>query len=77
MKVDNTDKACAVIREQLGCSRMEILEDNQIKLFEMLDSPEIIVETLVKNGVKLYMINQMGSNLENYFIELVGGEYHA
>ncbi len=77
MKVDNTDKACAVIREQLGCSRMEVLEDNQIRLFELLDSPEIVVETLVKNGVKLYMINQMGSNLENYFIELVGGEYHA
>ena len=54
-----------------------MLEDNQIRLFELLDSPEIVVETLVKNEVKLYMINQMGSNLENYFIELVGGEYHA
>lgn len=77
MKVDNTDKACTVIKEQLGCSRIEVLEDNQIRLFELLDSPEIVVETLVKNEVKLYMINQMGSNLENYFIELVGGEYHA
>lgn len=77
MKVDNTDKACHVMSEQLSLNRMEVLEDNQIRLFDMLDSPEIVVETLVKNGVKLYMINQMGSNLENYFIELVGGEYHA
>ncbi|MDF2674080.1 MAG: ABC-type multidrug transport system [Clostridiales bacterium] len=73
MKVDNTEKASVIIEKQLGCTRYEVINNNQIRLYELIDTPEIVVEALVKNGVMLSTINQISANLESYFIDLLGG----
>lgn len=77
MKVNNTEKAAVIIEKQLGCTRFEVINNNQIRLFELIDTPEVVVEALVKNGVMLSAISQIGANLENYFIDLVGGKENA
>lgn len=77
MKVDNTEKASVIIEKQLGCTRYEVINNNQIRLYELIDTPEIVVEALVKNGVMLSTINQIGTNLESYFIDLLGGNENA
>jgi ABC-2 type transport system ATP-binding protein len=43
----------------------------------MLDTPEIIVSALVKNDVMVSEVRQTGLNLEEYFIQLVGGMHNA
>lgn len=77
IKVNNTEKASVIIERQLGCSRFEVINNNQIRLYELIDTPEIVAEALVKNGVMLSAISQIGANLENYFIDLVGGNENA
>lgn len=77
MKVNNTEKASVIIERQLGCSKFEVINNNQIRLYELIDTPEIVVEALVKNGVMLSTISQIGANLENYFIDLIGGNENA
>jgi ABC-2 type transport system ATP-binding protein len=77
MRMNDTQKASVIIEKQLGSTRYEVLNDNQIKLYEYLDTPEIVVEALVKNGVMLSTITRVGANLENYFIDLIGGNQHA
>lgn len=77
IKVNNTEKASVIIERQLGCSRFEVINNNQIRLYQLIDTPEIVVEALVKNGVMLSAISQIGANLENYFIDLVGGNENA
>lgn len=77
MKVNNTEKASVIIEKQLGATRFEVINNNQIRLYELIDTPEIVVEALVKNGVMLSAISQLGANLENYFIDLVGGNENA
>lgn len=77
MKVDNTERASVIIEKQLGCNKFEVINNNQIRMYEHIDTPEIVVDTLVKNGVKLSTISQIGANLENYFIDLIGGNKNA
>lgn len=77
MRVNNTEKASVIIEKQLGCSKFEVINNNQIRLYELIDTPEVVVEALVKNGVMLSAISQIGANLENYFIDLVGGNENA
>lgn len=77
IKVDDAGKATVVIETQLGCSDYEVLNDNEIRMYECVDAPDIVVEALIKAGVKVTSINQVGANLEKYFIDLIGGAHNA
>lgn len=77
IKVDNTKKAAVIIEEQLKCSKYEVRNNNEIRLYENIDTPEIVTKALVNGGVMVSSINQTGANLENYFIDLIGGAHHA
>jgi ABC-2 type transport system ATP-binding protein len=76
VKVDNTAKATALIEKEFGCSKYEVLNDNEIRLYEKIDAPEILSKIIVNNGIMLYSICQIGSKLEDYFINLIGGYKH-
>ncbi|GAA0736425.1 ABC transporter ATP-binding protein [Clostridium oceanicum] len=73
IKVDDAKKASTIIENQLKCNKYEILPNNEIKLYEKIDIPDIVNKTLVENGVMVSSINQVSVNLEDYFIDLVGG----
>lgn len=77
IKVDSPEKASAVIESQLGCSKYEVLNGNELRLYELIGKPEIVSKALIENGVKLYALNQIGLNLENYFMDLIGGNKHV
>lgn len=77
LKAKNIDKATVVIENQLKTTDYEVLNGNEIRLYKYLDTPEVVVSTLVKNDVLLTSINQTGTNLEDYFINLIGGNKHA
>jgi ABC-2 type transport system ATP-binding protein len=73
VKVDSVEKASTVIENHLGCKRYEVLNGNEIRIYENIDKPEVVAEILVSSGIKIYSLNQIGANLENYFIDLIGG----
>lgn len=77
IKVEDTKKAIVVIESQLGCSKYEVRNDNEIRLYEHIDTPEIVIEGLVKAGVMISSVNEMGANLEDYFVNLIGGAHNA
>lgn len=71
--VSTPERAAAVIEQVLGCVSYEILPENKIRVYEMLGQPDVIAEALVKNGIRLYGMKENHTNLEDYFIELIGG----
>lgn len=77
VKVDNAEKAAVIIEKQLGSKKYEVLSGKEIRIFDLMDKPEVVSKALVENGVLLYSLNQIGANLENYFIDLIGGNKHA
>ncbi len=77
IKVDNVEKATAIIENQLGCKDYEVLNDKNIRLMQLVDKPEMVAQALVMSGIKLYSLNQNGLNLEDYFMNLIGGNKNA
>lgn len=77
VKVSSTEKASAVIEKQLGSTKYEVLNGNEIRIYDYINKPEVVADALINNGIKLYSLNQLGANLENYFIDLIGGNKHA
>lgn len=77
IKVKNVEKATVIIEKELKCKNYIVLNDNEIRLHEHIDTPEIVAQALVCNGVMLCSMNQIGANLESYFINLIGGVHNA
>ncbi len=72
IKVNNIEKASIIIEREFQCNKYEVLSGNEIRLYEKIDKPEIIAELLMKNGIKLFWMYEIGFNLEDYFISLIG-----
>lgn len=73
LKVDSSERASAVLEQALGCVSYEVLPDNMIRVYEFLGQPDVIAEALIKNNVRLFGMTENQTNLEDYFIELIGG----
>lgn len=76
IKVDDTSKATVILENRLGCMEYEVLNKNEIRLYEHIDTPEIVSKELINNGIMLSSIYQSGVNLEEYFMKLIGGNKH-
>ncbi|MBZ9606298.1 ABC transporter ATP-binding protein [Clostridium estertheticum] len=76
IKVDDTSKATVIIENKLGAMEYEVLNRNEIRLYHHIDTPERVSEALINNGIKLFSINNSGVNLEEYFVNLIGGNKH-
>ncbi|SHD75678.1 ATP-binding cassette domain-containing protein [Schnuerera ultunensis] len=76
LKVSDAAKSTVIIEKRLNTNKYEVLNDNEIRLYEYVDTPEMVTKTLINNDVMISSINQTGINLENYFIDLIGGDHN-
>lgn len=76
LKVSDAAKSTVIIEKRLNTNKYEVLNDNEIRLYEYVDTPEMVTKTLINNDVMISSINQTGINLENYFINLIGGDHN-
>jgi ABC-2 type transport system ATP-binding protein len=74
LKVDKVEAMTALLESKLGCTSYQVTPDYSIHIYDYLDEPAKISQLAVSNGVGLYSIMKKEINLENYFIQLVGGE---
>jgi ABC-2 type transport system ATP-binding protein len=75
--VDNTEKACNILKNKCSCENLEIVNSNTIRVNEQYDQPELFVRELVEGGVMVSQFFRTGISLEQYFINLIGGGKHA
>lgn len=77
IKVSDSAKSTFILEEIFNTTNYEVLPNNIIKVYDLLDmSGEICLE-LAKNNVKIYNIESKGDDLEEYFMKLMGGKNHA
>lgn len=77
LKVNKVDTMTALLETELNCHSYKVTPDYAIHIYDYLERPEVISELAVKNGIGLFSINVKDINLENYFIQLVGGVSNA
>ena len=74
---DNNALALAILQEKLGITEFEVERDGSIRLFERLDEPHVISKTLYEGGVMPTVLHMNEANLEQYYMNMVGGEEHV
>lgn len=74
VKVDDAECAAAILEEKLKCKDYEVLNNNLIKVYAYLDEPHVVNKAFLNAGVIVSSFERVGSSLEEYFLELIGGE---
>jgi ABC-2 type transport system ATP-binding protein len=74
IKVDKVEEMTALLETKLGCTSYKVTPDYSIHLYEYLEQPYKISQLAVNHGIGLNSLAAKEINLENYFIQLVGGE---
>ena len=70
---DNAAKAMGVL-ERLGFSKMKVLDDGKINIYEQFDRTGDITLALAAEGVTTFEIVRKLESIENYYLRLVGKE---
>ncbi len=76
LKCDDTSKACPVI-ENMGIKNYKVIGNDTIHIYEQLDNLGTLNKALANADVMVSLLNVVQEKLENYFLELVGGEENA
>lgn len=77
IKVSDSKKAAVILEKVLKENTYEVLNDGHVKVYKELENPQIISRALIEGGVDLYSLERVGENLEDYFVDLIGGEQNA
>ena len=73
IRVDDVKKATAVLENIIGTTNYDVLPENNIRLFDCIDRPAQVNMELSKNGVMVETISEVGQDLEEFFMEQMGG----
>ena len=76
LTVDDASKT-ALTLERMGTRDYEILPHNKVRVYAWLDQPQKVNGALMAAGVEIFSSERKGSNLEDYFLSLIGGRHHA
>ncbi len=77
LKVNDAPRAAALLERQLGYRDFEVLPGGAIRLYEGLEAPEKVTRLMVEQGISLAGMEHRGANLEDYFLNLIGGVHHG
>ncbi|MGL6186999.1 MAG: ATP-binding cassette domain-containing protein [Clostridium chrysemydis] len=77
IKVSDPKKSTVILEKVMRNTSYEVLNDGFIKIYKDLDKPEVINRNLVESGIEVYSIERVGVNLEEYFVDLIGGEQNV
>lgn len=72
LKTDDTAKACTVL-EGMGIKSYKVTDSSTIQIFERLNDGGDITMVLAENGVKTMGITVKNEALEDYYLNLTGG----
>ena len=75
--MDDAARAARILEEQLGTRDFEVLPKNRLRLYTFLNQPQTVNRVLLEGGVGLISAQQRDSNLEDYFLSLIGGHHTA
>lgn len=73
LKVDDTSRAVIILERKLGIDDYQVLSNKKIKVFSNLDNVGEVNSILSNSGIIVESIGVKGENLEEYFMNVIGG----
>jgi ABC-2 type transport system ATP-binding protein len=72
VKVDDTAKCANVLETVLNTTKFKVVSDNEIRLYDYFDNTSEVTYQLNANGIRVSALSEIGDNLEDYFVSLIG-----
>ena len=73
LSVENTQKAAYILSDKMNLNHFKIMDDSQIRIYEVSASTQRISKEMLLNGVEITSITKhTASLLEDYFLKLTG-----
>lgn len=73
----NVNQLAAVLEEKLHTRNFQVMPDNSIRLFDLLDERERLGRILHENDVIITKLAVCEASLEDYFMSVIGGKKNA
>lgn len=70
--VDDAASAVAIIETVLETQKYKVISNKEVRVYDYLDNPSEVTLQLSQGGVRVSKIHEVGDNLEDYFMTLVG-----
>lgn len=76
VKVEDAGSAVSFLKEGLGTKDYEVCAEDELHLFDITDT-QTVIQLLSRQGLQVKEIFLHKQDLEEYFLELMGGQSHA
>lgn len=76
LKTTQSEKALAILEEKLSITSYQLLPDKTILIFKPQKWIPMIISVLNDSGLQILSIAEKNQTLEDYFLELIGGNNH-
>ena len=76
VRVDQPQKAAALLEQKLGLTRWEMRPEGELRIYETVDA-KAVGRTFVQAGIAVEDMGLHRQDLESYFLERMGGENHV
>lgn len=73
VKVNNVNRACEILKNELATDKFSILNENTLEVFDFIDTPGDVTKALSKNDISVDSISTKTVDLEDYFMKVIGG----
>lgn len=73
IRVSDTSKAATLLERKLQTQNYEVIDNNQLRLFEYVNAPDTVNTLFVNNGIIVYECTVSKESLEDYFNEKMRG----
>ena len=75
LRTDDINKTAAVLEDQLSIRDYKVIHGEEIHIFEKLSEVHNISKMVTDAGLVITKLNEEGQNLEDYYLEKVGGSH--
>ena len=75
LRTDDINKTAAVLEDKLSIRDYKVIHGEEIHIFEKLSEVHHISKTVTDAGLVITKLNEEGQNLEDYYLEKVGGSH--
>lgn len=75
IRTDSPERVVVILEEVFSLSDFRVENDKDVLLYESFGSIPEIIRALVVSGIRVYDVHRLESQLEDYFLQKVGGDH--
>lgn len=74
IECSNPEQLVKVIEEKLESKKYKVMPDKSVRLYDYTEDKQKVSNVLYDNGIQIIQFSVEGETLENYFLNVIGGD---